>query len=92
MDHDERYLRAKKKVENLKGFYIHSTVYILVNIMLFFINFFTFEGEWWFIFPLMGWGVGLTVHGLVTFASGFFGEGWEERKIQEYMDKDQSGK
>lgn len=38
MERDENYLRAKKRVENLKAFYIHLTVYILVNLMLFFIN------------------------------------------------------
>lgn len=35
MERDENYLRAKKRVENLKAFYIHLTVYILVNLMLF---------------------------------------------------------
>lgn len=35
MERDEKYLRAKKRVENLKAFYIHLTVYILVNLMLF---------------------------------------------------------
>lgn len=35
MERDEIYLRAKKRVENLKAFYIHLTVYILVNLMLF---------------------------------------------------------
>lgn len=35
VERDEVYLRAKKRMENLKAFYIHLTVYILVNLMLF---------------------------------------------------------
>ena len=87
MEKDERYLRAKKRVENLKGFYIHLTVYILVNIMLFVINLTTYDGRWWFLYPLGGWGIGMFVHALTIFATGFFGEEWEERKIKEYMER-----
>lgn len=36
MERDENYLRAKKRVENLKAFYIHLALYILVNLMLFY--------------------------------------------------------
>lgn len=88
MENDERYLRAKKRVENLKGFYIHLTAYVLVNTFILFINLSTFEGEWWFFYPLGGWGIGLIIHGLTVFASGTFGADWEERKIKEYMEKD----
>lgn len=88
MENDERYIRAKKRVENLKDFYIHLTVYLLVNIFLFVINLTTYTGVWWFIYPLGGWGIGVTVHGISIFASGKFGSDWEERKIKEYMEKD----
>lgn len=90
MEEEERYLRAKKKVENLKAFYIHLIVYILVNIMFIVINVATFEysEHWWFIYPLMGWGIGLASHGLSVSSFGLFGPDWEERKIKEYMEKD----
>lgn len=88
MENDERYLRAKKRVENLKGFYIHLTAYILVNAFIFAINFSTYDGEWWFLFTLGGWGIGLIIHGITVFASSRFGADWEERKIQKYLDKD----
>lgn len=88
MENDERYLRAKKRVENLKGFYIHLTAYVLVNVFILIINLSTFEGDWWFIYPLGGWGIGLIIHGLTVFGSGTFGADWEERKIKEYMAKD----
>ena len=88
MERDEIYLRAKKRVENLKAFYIHLTVYILVNLMLFFINISSDSSKLWFLYPLGGWGIGIVIHGLTTFPFGIFGKEWEERKIKKYMEKD----
>lgn len=34
MEKDEKYLKAKRRVQNLKAFYLHLTVYILVNIII----------------------------------------------------------
>ena len=88
MEKDESYLKAKKRVEKLKGFYIHLIVYILVNLLLIMINLLTDASYLWFLYPLGGWGIGILIHGLTTFASGNFGSQWEERKIKEYMKKD----
>ncbi|EJQ45799.1 hypothetical protein IEE_02177 [Bacillus cereus BAG5X1-1] len=88
MERDEIYLRAKKRMENLKAFYIHLTVYILVNLMLFFINISSDSSKLWFLYPLGGWGIGIVIHGLTTFPFGIFGKEWEERKIKKYMEKD----
>lgn len=88
IEKDEKYLRAKKRVENLKAFYIHLIVYILVNAMLLVMNLISDTGNWWFLYPLTGWGIGLIVHGVSTFTFGIFGAEWEERKIKKYMDKD----
>lgn len=88
MENDERYLRAKKQVENLKAFYIHLTVYILVNTMLTILNLVTNPSYLWFLFPLVGWGIGLLIHGISFISIGRFGAAWEERKIKEYMDRD----
>jgi hypothetical protein len=88
VERDEVYLRAKKRMENLKAFYIHLTVYILVNLMLFFINVSSDSSKLWFLYPLGGWGIGIVIHGLTTFPFGIFGKEWEERKIKEYMEKD----
>lgn len=88
MERDENYLRAKKRVENLKAFYIHLALYILVNLMLFFINISSDSSKLWFLYPLAGWGIGIVIHGLTTFPFGIFGKEREERKIKEYMEKD----
>ena len=86
----ERYERARARVGALKGFYIHTTVFVLVNLALFVINVMV-GGGWWFYWPLLGWGIGLGVHALGVFGfggGGPFGRDWEERKIREFMDKE----
>ncbi|MFJ7991076.1 2TM domain-containing protein [Peribacillus frigoritolerans] len=88
MENGDGYLRAKKRVENLKAFYIHLMVYILVNVMLIAINLLTDSSYWWFLYPLGGWGIGILIHGITILAQGNFGSEWEERKIKEYMEKD----
>lgn len=89
LERDEKYLKAKKKVQMLKAFYLHLTIYICVNILLFVINLSSDAGNWWFLYPLGGWGIGILAHGISTFAYSNFGSAWEEKKIKEYMDKDQ---
>ena len=90
---DERYEKAKKRVEEIKGFYTHLIVYIVINLGLFLLNFFTSRGEWWFFWPLMGWGIGLIFHALGVFAfSRFPGKQWEDRKIKELMDQNKENK
>jgi len=85
-----KYIEAKKRVKRLKGFYIHATIYVLVN--LFIISRNIQEGEtlsnmddyWTAIF----WGIGLAGHGLSVFLPNMIlGKDWEEKKIRELMDK-----
>jgi 2TM domain len=90
MDQDQQsYQRAHARVQALKGFYIHATVFVLVNIGLFIINLLT-GGGWWFYWPLIGWGIGLGAHalGVFGFGGGPWGREWEERKTREFMDQD----
>ena len=91
---DIRYLEAKKKKKKLKGFYSHLTIYILVNLLIVFINIQDLKpGESYFQYKnfitLFFWGIGLAVHGLSVFVPQFvLGKDWEERKIRELMDKE----
>jgi hypothetical protein len=93
MDRHElhRYEEARKRVKKIKGFYIHFIVYVLVNFLLISINLFTLSSESgiWFIYPLLGWGIGIVSHGISVFGLGrLFGASWEEKKIQEILNKD----
>jgi len=85
----ERYERASKEVEELKSFYTHLGVYIVVNIGLILINVITSPGSLWFYWVLIGWGIGLLIHAFnVLISRKVMGRDWEERKIREIMEKD----
>lgn len=86
----ERYDRAKQRVEILRGFYGHAIVFVFVNIGLAAYNLMLSPDRIWFVYPLAGWGIGLVAHGAYAMGSGrFLGAAWQERKIREEMDREQ---
>lgn len=66
MDQHEKLARAKVRVEEITGFYVHLVVYAVVNGALFYLNA-TTDPEWWVQWPILGWGIGLVAHGLTVF-------------------------
>lgn len=44
------------------GFKIHLTAYILVNTLLITVNLLFVPAFYWFVFPLIGWGISVTMH------------------------------
>lgn len=84
----KRYEKAKERVELIKGFYGNLTSYCIVIPVLAFINYRTTSFVW-VIFPAIGWGIGLLGHGLKAYGlNPLFGKGWEEKKIKEFMERD----
>jgi sensor histidine kinase YesM len=80
------YYKAKKRVEELKGFYGNLISYCCVIPFLIFINL-TFSPHFqWFWFSAAGWGFGLTMHAFKVFG---YSSNWEQRKIQEILRKDE---
>ena len=82
-----KYQKAKERVTALRGFYGHLSVYVAVNLLLFFINMVTSPESLWFFWPLMGWGIAIVLQALRVF-SGTLGSNWEEKKIAELMKKE----
>lgn len=82
------FMRAKERVEKLKGFYGNLISYCCVIPVLVFINLRT-GGFQWFWFPMFGWGMGVTFHAFETFG---YGKSWEEKKIREILNKDKQTK
>lgn len=66
-DHREDSLeqRARRRAGAKMGWYIHASVYIAVNLMLVTIS--ASSGRGWAIYPALGWGLGLAIHGIVVF-------------------------
>jgi hypothetical protein len=87
MDEQVRYEDAKKRVSEIRDFYQHLITYLVVNAALFVINRLTSPGNYWVVWPIAGWGIGVALHAVSVF-SGLWGKSWEERKIKEIMDKD----
>ena len=90
------YIKAKNKVDRERGFYNHLIVYILVNTVITILKVWNNLDSWesftnelisinvlsvWVI-----WGIFLVLH----FLSFKFGGAWEERKIEELMNKELS--
>ena len=86
---DERYFRAKKQIEEIKGFYGNLVSYIVFISVLLVINLVTSPDHLWFYWPLFGWGIGVIIHGLRVFNYlPFLGKDWEEQKIKKIMDQE----
>lgn len=96
---ENRYNEAKKRVEEIKGFYGHLLSFIIVNLGLFIFNAVTLPNDlwfdYWFYWQLLFWGIGLAIHGMFVFnAFSSFAKNWEENKINELIkeDKEQNNK
>jgi len=90
---EERYYQAKKRVQEIKGFYGNLASYIVVNIFLLILNLVTSPKHLWFFWPLLGWGIGVVFHGFKVFNyMPFLGKDWEERKLKEYLEEEKQKK
>lgn len=82
------YKSAGKKVKARKDFYIHLAVFFIINIFLFAVNMLTSPWYFWFLFPLMAWGVAIAIHYVVTFGIpgvGSLDEKWEAEEIEKEL-------
>lgn len=59
---------ARKRASALMGWYSHAAIYIVVNIFLIAIS--TLGGKHWAVFPALGWGLGLAIHGVTVWLRG----------------------
>ncbi|WP_163399363.1 2TM domain-containing protein [Flavobacterium fluviatile] len=84
-DESKAYFRAKKRVEELKGFYSNVISYCCVIPFLIFINLRYSPGFQWFWFSALGWGFGVVMHAFKVFG---YSSDWEERKIREILEKE----
>lgn len=81
-EHIERL--ARRRAGAKMGWYIHALVYLCVNAGLALIAWQT--GRTWALYPLVGWGLGLAIHGLAVWLGGG-GGGLHEHLLQAERDK-----
>lgn len=95
----EKLNRARKRVEELRGFYIHLAIYLVINTSITGIemtrNLFSGESfkELFLDFGAFTlwifWGIGLAFHGFKVYQyHPFLGKKWEDRQIRKYIEKD----
>ena len=88
---DDRYVKARKRLDELKAFYGSLLSYCIIIPFLIFIWYrYSSHTIQWFWFPMIGWGLSLCIQAYRVYVNdGVFGASWEERKIKEYMDKEE---
>ncbi|WP_340818264.1 2TM domain-containing protein [Methanolobus sp. WCC4] len=82
---DTKLLRAQARVKELKNFYNHLILYLVIMALLFFIDY-SDGGNWWVQWPIIGWGIFVVIQGINV---SKFGKNWEDKKIKEIMEKEE---
>ena len=88
---DAKYLRAKERIAEVKKFYNKVLSYAMFIAFLGALNYYTNRWDYmWFLWAAFGWGIGLAFKAVKVFGvNRFFGKGWEDRKIREFMEEDE---
>ena len=77
---------ACKRAGAKLGWYTHAALYVAVNLFLFAISHHAFGTGRWSVAPLLGWGLGLVLHGVAVFVLGA-GSGLRARLEQKEREK-----
>ncbi|CAA2107206.1 2TM domain-containing protein [Variovorax paradoxus] len=79
---------ARRRAGAKMGWYIHAFVYVVVNLGL--VTLSAARGHSWAMYPLMGWGLGLLIHGAVIWfvAGGGFYDRLVERERRALAGRD----
>jgi len=88
---DEIDRLARKRAGAKLGWYFHAAIYVLVNLGLWLVSNQGFGTRGWSVYPLLGWGLGLLLHGASVWLIGA-GSGLRERlvaKERERLERDQ---
>jgi len=77
---------ARKRAGAKLRWYAHATVYVVVNLAVFAMSQYGFGSRPWSVFPLLGWGLGVALHGISVFVLGS-GTGLRERMVQQERER-----
>ena len=102
MNEEQAREKARQRVRQLKAFYVHAGIYVVVMLGLLAINAATRDGghdmmfnghnfratggDWWVIWPALGWGIAVAIHAVVVLVGGAGRlDDWETRKVEEIV-------
>jgi 2TM domain len=91
-DHEAAVERAAKRVKELRDFYVHLAIYLVVNTGLVIIDLVQGDGLQWAQWVILGWGIGLVAHAVSVFVfESRSASRWEARKLAEYTKEEERG-
>lgn len=83
---DEIDRLARRRAGAKLGWYMHAALYVVINLVLFSMSKYGFGTRPWSVFPLLGWGLGVLLHGVSIFVLGS-GSGLRERMVQKERER-----
>jgi membrane protein YdbS with pleckstrin-like domain len=83
----KEYKKAEQRVESKIRFYKHLSIYIIVNILLLAINYFTSPGTWWFYWVSIIWGIFVVIEFIKVILFPKKGSEWKEKEIEKELKK-----
>lgn len=75
----------RKRVKAKMDFFRHLITYLAVMVILAIVNNVTGSSYQWWLWPALGWGIGIVAHFLGTFVTG---ESIEKKLIEKEIEKD----
>lgn len=82
---DEKLERARQVARRKMDFLRHAIIYLVVMAVLAIINNVTGGGYQWWLWPALGWGIGVVAHFLSAFL--YSGGSLEKRLVQKELEK-----
>lgn len=86
---DYKYEKARRVVREKKKFYRGLSSYVVMCLFFVVLNTVTFSGSWWFMWPMMGWGIAILIKYFQLFGlpgSAQLGSAdWEEREMEKEL-------
>ena len=98
---------ARARARQLRSLYLHVGIYVVVMLGLLAINAMTRDGagsymygrhmyhhgggDWWVVWPALGWGIAVAIHAVVVLTGGTTRiAGWEDRKVEELIQREKN--
>lgn len=82
---EEEIKAAKKRVEEVQGFYWNLASYLIINTFFHFLDLKDGSYEWAY-WPLLGWGIGIAFHAIEVFGM-FNSASWKDRQVQKELER-----
>ena len=89
---DHKYLKAKKRVGDIKKFYTNVMMYVIFICALAGLNYYVNElRNPWFLWAAFGWGIGIFFQAVKVFNwTPFMGKNWEDKKMKQFMEEEKN--